>query len=237
MSDKIFFHVDINNIIDGNFQLDKSESHHFLKVLRKQISTEIWLTDGIGSVYKSIVEKMDNQLVSGKITKEIPNYGENNYTLNLGIGILKRDKMEYVIEKATECGVKKIYPIIMDRSIKRDVNVERLRKIAFTSVKQCGRSVIPKVLGPTKFKDYLEKMAGANLVFHESGDLIDKKIKSNIKNHEKLNLAIGPEGDFSENELKMLKDSGALFLNLGNRRLRSETAVVTALSQINLIFN
>jgi len=237
MSDKIFFHIDEKNIRYRKFQLDEYESYHFLKVLRKIIGTEIWLTNGIGTVFKSIVEKIDSQLVSGRIIEAYPNYCENYYNLNLGIGILKRDKIEIVVEKATECGVNKIYPIIMDRSIKRDVNIERLNKIAFTSVKQCGRSVMPKISDPIKLEEFLNRDSSANLVFHESGDTINKNVQLNIKNYKELNLLVGPEGDFSENEMKMLKEANAIFLNLGNRRLRSETAVVTALSQINMIFN
>ena len=125
----------------------------------------------------------------------------------------------------------------MDRSIKRNVNDERLRKIAFTAAKQCGRSVIPEISETLRFKDYLEITSGAKLVFHESGNLLDGKIQLNIKNNNELNLIIGPEGDFSEKEIDTLKNDNATFLNLGNRRLRSETAVITALSQINLIFN
>ena len=138
--------------------------------------------------------------------------------------------MEFVVEKATECGVNRIIPIIMDRSIKRDVNVERLNKIVFSAVKQCGRSVIPKINNPIKFTKYIEGISDSILVFHESG------IQINIKKEQKIEVLIGPEGDFSDKELNLLKLKNAIFLNLGNRRLRSETAVISALSQLNLIF-
>lgn len=233
MPDKIFFHV--NKITAGNFYLDELESHHFIKALRKSKGTVIWLTDGVGTVYKAIVENMENHKVNGRIVDKFSNYGENNFILNLGVGILKNGKMEIVVEKATENGTNKIIPIIMDRSIKRDVNVERLNKIAFTAVKQCGRSIIPQISNPIKFTEYIEGISENILVFHESGKSIDSDIKKSINEQKDINILIGPEGDFSDSELDGLKSRNATFLNLGNRRLRSETAVITALSQLNLI--
>lgn len=237
MSDKLFFHIDIKNISDGKFQLDKLESYHFIKVLRKNINSEIWLTDGIGTVYRSNVDSIDKNLVSGLIIQEIPNYGENKNKINLGIGILKKDKMEFVVEKSTECGINEIFPIVMDRCIKRDVNIKRLNKIAFTSVKQCGRSRIPKIDNTIKFNEFLDESSDPILVFTETGLSIDANLQNKVKNSKVINILIGPEGDYSDNEIELLKSKNAIFLNLGNRRLRSETAVITALSQINLIIN
>ena len=83
MSDKIFFLEDVKNITAGKFYLNESESYHFLKVLRKSISAEIWLSDGIGTVYKAIVEDTANLRVSGTIVKQYPNYCENSFKMNL----------------------------------------------------------------------------------------------------------------------------------------------------------
>jgi len=235
MSDKIFFHINVSSIENGKFILDDSESHHFIKVLRKNIDTEIWLTDGMGNVYQAAVDGINNKIVSGMIVQEYPMYGENKYKLNLGIGILKKDKMEYVVEKATECGVNQIFPIIMDRSIKRDVNIERLNKIVFTAVKQCGRSVLPTIHEPMSTNEFINSMNNKIMVFHELGNSIEKDKIINL--NDEINILIGSEGDISECELELLRSHKAEFFNLGNRRLRSETAVVTALSQLNLIFN
>lgn len=236
MSDKIFFYVQPENILDNKFKLDKNESHHFIKVLRKSIGTEIWLTDGVGTVYKSIVEKIDKNIISGITKNSYSNYGENNIELNLGIGILKRDKMELVIEKATECGVSNILPIIMDRSIKRDLNVDRMNKIALAASKQCGRSRIPVVHPPIPFKEIFKINDNSIMAFHESGDRLSEHSISN-KNNSGTLVLIGPEGDYSQSELYILNDTGAKILNLGNRRLRSETAAIVALASINQLFN
>jgi len=236
MSDKIFFYINPENILDNTFKLDKNESHHFIKVLRKSIGTEIWLTDGVGTVHRSIIEKIDNNIVYGVIQDSYTNYGENNVEINLGIGILKRDKMELVIEKATECGVSNIFPIIMDRSIKRDINIDRMNKIALAAIKQCGRSKLPKIYTPTRLSDLLDQDHKLILAFHEKGKRIADE-KFTAADNTKILVLIGPEGDFSQNEFDLLNDKNSIILNLGNRRLRSETAVITALASVNQLFN
>lgn len=232
MSDKIFFLIDADKISNNQFFLNKPESHHLINVLRKDIGTEIWLTDGIGSVYKAAINNIHNNVVSGQILKVFPKYGENKIHISLAIGILRKDKLDFVVEKATECGVNEIVPLILDKSIKRDINLDRLIKIAKSAVKQCGRSIIPNINRPNKLKELLDTYTDTSiLVCHESGDNGVAKI---LRNKSKILLLVGPEGDFSKEEIDFLKDHNANFINLGNRRLRSETAVIVALSQINL---
>ena len=237
MSDRIYFYIDKNKIQGNKFTLSTSESHHFTNVLRKPPGTEIWLTDGIGTVYKSLVDKIEKQVVSGSILQKYSNFGENKFKVNLGIGILKRDKMELVAEKATECGINKIIPLIMDRSIKRNVNMERLQKIILTATKQCGRSVKPDIVEPIKLHSYLVDNSASIIAVHNSGQPLGRQTLAQLDNPNDLFIIVGPEGDFSDNELDLLRSEKAVFANLGNRRLRSETAVIAALSQINLIFN
>lgn len=236
MSDKIFFYVKASKILDKSFELDKSESHHFFHVLRKPIGTEIWLTDGVGAVYQSVVKNIDKNIVSGVIVKSYPNYGENKLSISLGMGILKRNKLELVVEKATECGISNIYPIVMDRSIKRDINMGRMSKIALATIKQCGRSRLPKIHEPIKLADLLEQNNNTIIAFHEEGVSFNE-LKNSVNAVSELLVLIGPEGDFSENEFNLLKNKNTIILNLGNRRLRSETAAISALAIINQLFN
>ena len=238
MPDKIFFIVDPKNILDNKFFLNKQESHHFTKVLRKPVGSKIWLTDGVGSVYHAIVQNTQNDDASGQILEIFPKYGENKVQVILGIGILKKDKMNLVVEKATECGVNEIIPLVLDKCIKRDVNLDRLIKISRSAVKQCGRSVIPSIPRPYNLKELLNKYANTLiLVCHDSGingiDIVPKILQNNSN----ILLLVGPEGDFSKEEINFLKNHNANFITLGNRRLRSETAVIAALSQINLYCN
>ena len=238
MSDKLFFFVDPNSISDNNFFLNEQESHHLTKVLRKPIGTEIWLIDGIGKAYCGKFNNIKNDVVSGNVLEVFPKYGENKIQISLGIGILKKEKMNLVVEKVTECGVKEIIPLVLDKCIKRKINLERLVKISKAAVKQCGRSVIPSILKPTNLGDSLSTYTNNSiLVCHESGkDVIDVLPKM-LKNQSKILFLVGPEGDFSKAEIDFLKERNVNFINLGNRRLRSETAVIVALSQINMYNN
>lgn len=238
MSDKLFFFVDPNSISDNKFFLNEQESHHLTKVLRKPIGTEIWLIDGIGKAYCGTFNNIKKDVVCGNILEVFPKYGENKIQISLGIGILKKEKINLVVEKATECGVKEIIPLVLEKCIKRNVNLERLVKISKAAVKQCGRSVIPSILKPTNLEDLLSTYTNnLILVCHESGkDVIDVLPKM-LKNQSKILYLVGPEGDFSKDEIDFLKERKVNFINLGNRRLRSETAVITALSQINIFNN
>ena len=238
MPDKIFFFVDSHNISDNKFFLNEQESYHLTKVLRKSIGTNIWLVDGKGYAYYGTFQNIQNDIVNGTVLDVFPNYGENKVQIDLGIGILKRDKMNIVVEKATECGANEIVPLILDKCIKRDINIDRLQKISKSAVKQCGRSVFPNIFKPLILEELISTYNyNSIIVCHESGkngvDVLQKILKTKTK----ILLLVGPEGDFSKEEISFLKEKKVTFLSLGNRRLRSETAVISALSQINLYNN
>jgi len=238
MPDKIFFYVDTKNISNDLFSLNEQESYHITKVLRRSIGNNIWLVDGIGSAYYGTIQNIQDDVVSGQILEVFPKYGENKIQINLGIGILKKNKMNFVVEKATECGVNKIIPLVLDKCIKRDVNLDRLTKIAKSAVKQCGRSIIPSIPRPNNIKDLLKKYTDTSIIVcHEAGDNGIDIVPKIVQNQSEILLLVGPEGDFSREEIDFLNNHNANFINLGNRRLRSETAVIAALSQINLYCN
>ncbi len=238
MPDKIFFYVDTKNISNDLFFLNEQESYHITKVLRRSIGNNIWLVDGIGSAYYGTIQNIQDDVVSGKIFEVFPKYGENKIQINLGIGILKKDKMNFVVEKATECGVKEIIPLVLNKCIKCDVNLARLIKISKSAVKQCGRSVVPSIHRPNNLKELLNTYTNTSIfVCHESGDNGIDIVPKIVQNQSEILLLVGPEGDFSNKEIDFLNNHNANFINLGNRRLRSETAVIAALSQINLYCN
>ncbi len=146
--------------------------------------------------------------------------------------------MNFVVEKATECGVHEIIPLVLDKCIKREVNTNRLIKIAKSAVKQCGRSVIPSISSPNNLKELLNRFTNISIfTCHESGENVIDVVPKLLSKQSKILLIVGPEGDFSREEIDFLNDHNANLINLGNRRLRSETAVITALSQINIFNN
>ena len=230
-----FFSIDPNNIVKNNFKLSSSESNHFLKSLRGNIGDEIWLLDGIGTAYKSKVSQIVKSLIFGKIIKKFIGYGELKYNIHLGIGIIKGSRMNILLEKATELGVKTIQPLVLDRCIKSSLNSARSIRIIQSAAKQSGRSFYPKIFEPINLNEWLgSRFNGKKILFHISANIFLPQILNDPI--EDLKILIGPEGDFSENELAMLLQSKVQFASLGSIRLRSETAALSALANINQIY-
>ena len=206
-------------------------------MLRIKAGELVWLIDGVGTTYNGVIENILPEKVTGIIKEVYPKYGEPTCDIFLAIGIIKRARMELAIEKATECGVKAITSVPMDRSIKRSINYERANKIIRSATKQCARSKFPSFMDANSLQSWLDQLYDGPLVVcsGKATNHIGKLHSILPKNLKGLNLVIGPEGDFTEKEISLLKDNKAIFVSLGNRRLRTETAVVSALSIINEI--
>ena len=206
-------------------------------MLRIKAGELVWLIDGVGTTYNGVIENILPEKVTGIIKEVYPKYGEPTCDVFLAIGIIKRARMELAIEKATECGVRAITAVPMDRSIKRSINYERANKIIRSATKQCARSKFPSFMDANSLQSWLDQLYDGPLVVcsGKATNHIGKLHSILPKNLKGLNLVIGPEGDFTEKEISILKDNKAIFVSLGNRRLRTETAVVSALSIINEI--
>ena len=180
---------------------------------------------------KPKVKDLDNDFVSGKIISQTKNFGENKFKINLAISLLKGKRMEMIIEKATEFGVVNLFPLVMNRSIRKKINHSRYQKIIISSAKQCGRSFFPVLHEVLTLNEWIDMYKNEeNVVCHMSSDRTTKQIiKSNINN---LNIIIGPEGDFSHEELILMDSYNFKKLNLGNRRLRAESAAMCAMLKI-----
>ena len=237
MPDFRSFFVESDKIQKNHFTLNKKESHHLSNVLRIKAGELVWLIDGVGTTYNGIIENILPEKVTGTIKEVFPKYGEPTCDIFLAIGIIKRARMELAIEKATECGVRTITTVPMDRSIKRSINYERVNKIIRSATKQCARSKFPSFMDANSLQSWLDQLYDGPLVVcsGKATNHIGKLHSILPKNLKGLNLVIGPEGDFTEKEISLLKDNKAIFVSLGNRRLRTETAVVSALSIINEI--
>ena len=237
MADLRSFFVDPHKIRNNHFTLNKKESHHLSNVLRIKAGELVRFIDGVGTTYSGIIENILPEKVTGTIKEVFPKYGEPPCDIFLAIGTIKRARMELAIEKATECGVKTITTVPMDRSIKRSINHERVNKIIRSATKQCARSNFPSFMDANSLQFWLDQLNNRPLVVCSSKATqhIGKLHSILPKNLKEINLVIGPEGDFTEKEISLLRDNKAIFVSLGNRRLRTETAVISALSIINEI--
>ena len=231
-----YFKINSDSISKNKFSLSNSESSHFINSLRGKINDKIWLLDGIGSAYKGTITSINKNLVSGVVEETLINYGESRYNINLVVGLVKGSRMDIIIEKATELGVKSIQPILFKRCIKKKLNIDRSKKIIQSAAKQSGRSFFPTILPVSTLDDWIQKnLSNINILFHMNGSDSLKDIfnKVNIS----YNVIIGPEGDFSELELNALGSTNLTTVNLGPRRLRSETSVIAGLANINYSLN
>ena len=235
MSDFRSFFIDPDNIDKKYFSLDETESHHISSVLRLKINDNIYLIDGEGTAYKATIEKISKEKVSGKIIDVLPDFGEPVCKIDLAFGLIKPSRAQWAIEKSTECGVSNIFPIQMDRSIKRSFNLERYRSITKSSAKQCARSIIPNINEPQSLSEWLKRKIEMPIIaLSQNSDINIMDLKDLLPlNCDKLSLVIGPEGGFSDGEISLLDNYNSIFISLGNRRLRTESAVVSSISIIN----
>jgi len=226
------FYVNPLNINGSTFQLDKAESNHATRVLRLKKGDEICLLDGAGIGYHAKIKSIEKN-VSGTIKESIPDLGENKCSVNLASALIKRDRFELMLEKATELGVNEIQPLTLKRCVKKTMNFERSQKIVISSAKQCCRSRFPILHEPIDIKKLLKNSDGQFI----SGLMGADKSLSELELDKNVTVIIGPEGDFTENEIGQMKNAGVIFFNLGGRRLRAETAALNSLAVLNELFD
>ena len=226
------FYVNPLTVNGSTFQLDKAESNHATRVLRLKKGDEICLLNGAGIGYHAKINSIEKN-VSGTIKESIPDLGENKYSVNLASALIKRDRFELMLEKATELGVNEIQPLMLERCVKKTMNFERSQKIVISSAKQCYRSRFPVLHDPIDMKKLLKNSDGQCI----SGLMDADKSLSELELDKNVTVIIGPEGDFTENEIGQMKNAGVLFFNLGGRRLRAETAALNSLAVLNELFD
>ncbi len=225
------FYIDSNNLNGNFFSLDEDESFHAFKVFRLNPGDSIFLLNGSGLAYEAVIEKYEDKIVFGRISRKVQLFGENDFTINIFPAILKRDRFEILLEKATEMGVVNIYPVLTERCVKRQINIQRCKKIIVASAKQCQRSFFPVIHKPKSLQSYFEDSIKQSF----AGVITSSKSISDFDLNKKfpVNIFTGPEGDFNFDEIQFLNSNGVQFFNLGKRKLRAETAIQACLGIFN----
>jgi 16S rRNA (uracil1498-N3)-methyltransferase len=207
-----------------------------LRVKRGDIFTAF---DGLGYKYTcKILQSHKKEVIAERIKKE-PYSIESPISITLVQGIPKGDKMDFIIQKSTELGVRKIIPLITERSqVRHTQKVDRWRKIALSASQQCGRDKTPEIDKPVEFKEFLkQKRSGSGIIFsEEEKDRNLKKVITTFGNTQQIILLIGPEGGFSREEIAIATGKGFIPASLGPRILRTETAPIVAISIIQYEF-
>ena len=224
---QLFYNPDIDDTTH-NFSFDREESKHIIKVLRKKDGDILFVTNGLGFLFKTEITLASDTKCTVKIVSseksEIP-----KYKLHLAVAPTKmNDRYEWFLEKVTELGITEITPIICDHSERKQIKTDRFDKIIQSAMKQSNQHHLPKLNEPVAFKDFIKiKNDGLQLIAHceETGR---QSLKSVLKPNENVTLLIGPEGDFSEKEINLALENNYIPVTLGNTRLRTETAAVVA---------
>ena len=220
-----------NNLIDI---LDKSQSHYVNKVMRVKENELFSLFNSSGE-WEAKILNISKGIVEFNVTKQL-RQKENPKELWLAFSPIKSNYFNFMIQKATELGVTNFIPIIFDRTIVRKINKERLEKVIIEASEQSNRINVPDIEDPKSLDDFLYNNK-VDLIFT---DLNSKNTKIDLKKvtDKPTCVIIGPEGDFSEEErAKILKFSGVQPLKINENILRSETAVISAISIIKYSIN
>ena len=214
--------------------LDKSQSHYITKVMRIKQNEVFSLFNNTGE-WEAKISKIIKNIVEFNITKQV-RQKESIKELWLAFSPIKSNYLNFMIQKATELGVTKFLPIIFDRTIVRKINKDRLEKIIIEASEQSNRINVPTIENSQSLKSFL-KNKNVDLIFTDLNSK-NKKIDLNKLTSNPKCIIIGPEGDFSELEREqILKFKGVQPIKINENILRSETAVISALSIINYIIN
>lgn len=236
------FFVANNQIKDNIIEIIGDDVNHIVNVLRLSKKDEITITDKEYNVsYNSEIEELSKESVICKILNKIEDTTEINIDVTIFQGIPKAEKMEYIIQKTTELGVKRIIPVSMRRCIVKlegkdeKKKIERWQKIAEVAAKQSGRDVIPKIENVLNVKEVVDKIKESEvflIAYENEKETSLKEVLKNNKNIKRISILVGPEGGLEENEIEILKQAGAKTITLGKRILRTETAPIAMLSNI-----
>jgi 16S rRNA (uracil1498-N3)-methyltransferase len=224
--------------INKNYLYIKGDEHkHLAKVLRKKIGDKIEVTDGELSVYECKIIEIEKEQIKCEIINKKQNINEPEIKIRLFIGQLRNhDRFEFAIEKAVELGVKEIYPLVSKYTVSserlNETKLKRLSKIIISAMSQSQRCFLPVLHKSVSFDELLKVTENNNekIVMYEfsgSENKLDEKISSDT-----IDLLIGPEGGFSEDEIDQLRDNGWKVKSLGERKLRAETAAIVSLYRI-----
>ncbi len=221
--------------VSGVFMLSREESDHLLKSLRMRPGDAVQII-AARRLYEGEIAAADGGIVNVRVRRELPS-PEPAVRVTLLQGLPKADKLELIVQKATELGVYRIQPVEMARSVaritdKEEQKRERLARIALEAAKQAGRAHVPQVLGAVRLEEALKTLRGTVYVAWEEAASLRLSQALAQNRPEEITLVIGPEGGIAAEEIVRLEAAGAKPVTLGPRILRTETAGLCALAVV-----
>lgn len=230
---QLFYSPNINSE-QHQFTFSKEESKHIVRVLRKKEGDTLAITDGKGNLFHVEVTLADqkNCIVQIQSTEQKTHH---NYKIHIAIAPTKmNDRMEWFLEKSTEIGIDEITPIFCENSERKVIKKERFEKIIQSAMKQSLQMHLPQLNDAISFKEFMSKKQSGQLFIAHCEEQDKKTLQSEIKTTQHYTIMIGPEGDFSTQEIATALNNGFTPVTLGSTRLRTETAGIVACHTIAL---
>ena len=232
-----------NSIENDTAYLEEQEHIHCVKVLRNRPGDTLHFTDGKGTVYLATVLSVQGKRTELKIKERASEYGARGYRLHMAVSLTKNiERYEWFLEKAVEIGVDEITPLVCEHSVRRTFKYERAERLILSAMKQSVKSYLPVLNGVTELPDFLKAAAfrsNSLMIMGHCREGEKESVCSLLKQYKPMGfpeivVMIGPEGDFSVNEIETLIDVGFKAMHMGESRMRVETAALTAVSAVYL---
>ncbi|HAE67601.1 MAG TPA: 16S rRNA (uracil(1498)-N(3))-methyltransferase [Sphingobacterium sp.] len=234
---QLFFTPDLNPSLE-NFILSEEESKHAIRVLRMDTGDRLHLIDGRGGLYEAqIIDPHPKRTVITILNVE-EEFQRPKYHLHIAVGPTKNiDRIEWFLEKATEVGIQEITPVICEHSERKEVKLDRLNKLVVAAMKQSLKAYLPKLNPAVSFKQFLREIPteGVQKAIAHCVDAEKKYLNQVLEPDQHYIILIGPEGDFSEEEIDLALQMGFHPISLGEARLRTETAALAACMEVSLL--
>ena len=232
---QLFYNKDISKN-DTQFTFDKTESRHIVKVLRKKDGELLYITNGKNELFIVKIILANDKRCLVEILNSETKLKSWNYHLHIAIAPTKNnDRLEWFLEKATEIGIDEITPIICSNSERTVLKTDRLEKIVQSAMKQSLKFTLPKLNEPIKFVEFINQNFKGDLFIAHCEELDKKSLAKEVKPNTDVLVLIGPEGDFSPQEIEKALAKKFIPVTLGESRLRTETAGVVATQTVALI--
>ena len=230
-------HIFYTPDISGNtYTLDETESKHCVRVLRLEKGDEITLVDGRGGFFTAEIADPNPKRCLVTVTQSEVNFGLRNFQVQVAIAPTKNiERIEWFLEKATEIGINRVIPILCRHSERKEIKHDRLEKVMISAMKQSLKAYLPQLDNLTKFSDFVRQpFEGQKFIAH-CEEQHRELLKNAVIPGENYLILIGPEGDFSLEEIEIAINAGFVPVSLGDSRLRTETAGMVACHTFNLL--
>ncbi|HMV84676.1 MAG TPA: 16S rRNA (uracil(1498)-N(3))-methyltransferase [Blastocatellia bacterium] len=237
------FYATQSQISDSEILLDGDESHHLARVLRLREGATVFAFDGEGREWECTVAQIGKRESALSIVQQLTDEVESPLHLTLAQALVKGDKFDWIVQKATELGVTRIVPLLTYHSDVRraeeraEQRLQRWRRISLEALKQCGRRRVVEFAEPIGFADFCASgSAGRNLIFSERDGRPLRELAAELQPLSQLSVSVASEGGWSDAELNAAEANGFLAVHLGGRILRTETAAIAAVALAQHLF-